>query len=182
MVLKLSDSLSKPLGRCVHSIFAVLQITRIRAGKKEAAAATECLAWHWHVSGSLGFYQFGLGSLAASAATIIIARSSALNSKPYALSFTPGLVRSRFLRFVDNERLLQLALLADAAEEAKALTRLTDRESCETEKVAQEVEAYLARITMLFIDRGCREFGYTNFPDPWADLLFRTPFGGRIYF
>ncbi|CAE7383924.1 nlaXM, partial [Symbiodinium pilosum] len=68
-----------------------------------------------------------------------------------------------FLRFVDNERLLQLALLADAAEEAKALTRLTDRESCETEKVAQEVEAYLARITMLFIDRGCREFGYTNF-------------------
>ena len=64
---------------------------------------------------------------------------------------------------MDNERLLQLALLADAAEEAKALTRPTDRESCETEKVAQEVEAYLARITMLFIDRGCREFGYTNF-------------------
>ena len=23
--------------------------------------------------------------------------------------------------------------------------------------------------------------GY-HFPDPWADLLFRTPFGGRIYF
>ena len=115
------DSTTRPLGRAVHNIIAVIrtavQITRTRPRTEEAASA------------------------------------------------------SSFLKLMSTERILQLAVLADAASEAIVMTRFTDREGCATETLWWELEAFMAKIKMLFVDRQCTKTGYTA----WALEMLKTP-------
>ena len=115
------DSTTKPLGRAVHNIIALIrtavQITRTRPRTDEAASA------------------------------------------------------SSFLKSMSTERILQLAVLADAASEAIVMTRFTDREGCATETLWWELEAFMAKIKMLFVDRKCTKTGYTA----WALEMLKTP-------
>ena len=51
-----------------------------------------------------------------------------------------------FLDLLTEERLVVLAMLADAGDEAMALTRYLDRESFETELLTDEIARFLERI------------------------------------
>jgi hypothetical protein len=68
---------------------------------------------------------------------------------------------SVFLDLLTEERLVVLAMLADAGDEAMALTRYLDCESFETELLTEEISRFLERIRWLFTNAGCLQTGYT---------------------
>ena len=70
---------------------------------------------------------------------------------------------TQFLEELDAERIVQLAMLADAAAEAIVITRLLDTEQCASEDVSLKLEVFLSSIKMLFLDGMCVEHGYTSF-------------------
>ena len=74
-----------------------------------------------------------------------------------------ALEATAFLEQLDTERIIQLAMLADAAAEAIVITRLLDTEQCVSEDVSLKLEVFLSTIKMLFLDGGCKEHGYTAF-------------------
>ena len=67
-----------------------------------------------------------------------------------------------FLRFITNEKLLLLAMCADAADESNLLLRYVDQESYCVEEVPHQINMYLKRIGSLFNDGNCTEIGYTK--------------------
>jgi hypothetical protein len=69
-----------------------------------------------------------------------------------------------FLEFLDTERLLQAAMLADAADECLQFTRQLDSEDTDSSALNDEVGQYLERLTLLFTQGQCITLpGYTSF-------------------
>jgi hypothetical protein len=68
-----------------------------------------------------------------------------------------------FLTWVTTERLVQLAMLADAGDESIALTRICDREGIPTEDLPYHIQNFLDRINMLFVDGAVVKSGYTAY-------------------
>lgn len=67
-----------------------------------------------------------------------------------------------FLRFLSNEAVLQLAMLADATDEHMMMLRFHDNESFDTALGPEVVSNFLARIKYLFHEGGCFRTGYTK--------------------
>ena len=59
-----------------------------------------------------------------------------------------------FLTFMNTERLLQAAMMADAADETAQLIRTCDAEDWDTAKMMGMLENYKSRVKFLFDDRG----------------------------
>ena len=68
-----------------------------------------------------------------------------------------------FLSWLNSERALQLAMVADAASHAILLTRLADNEKMRTEEFAWRLEEFLCKMKMLFVDTECQRFGYVQY-------------------
>lgn len=72
-------------------------------------------------------------------------------------------VAENFLQ-MGTEEYLQLAMMADAGDEAIQVVRLCDSESFDPATTPAEVAGFRARIKHLFIERGCLELhGFTHF-------------------
>ena len=67
----------------------------------------------------------------------------------------------RWLLWLDHEKCLQFALLADAADEAMALLRFHDRENCDPSEIAHAVSLFAKSIMTLFIDEMALKCGMT---------------------
>ena len=65
----------------------------------------------------------------------------------------------------DGEKYLQLAMIADAADEALLVTRLFDDEDCDSATTLEDVGNFKTRIRVLFGEsEGCFHMqGYTHF-------------------
>ena len=59
-----------------------------------------------------------------------------------------------FLTYINNERLVQLAMMADAADEALKLIRECDKEEWDTARMADLVQNFMDRIEWLFEKNG----------------------------
>jgi hypothetical protein len=78
------------------------------------------------------------------------------------------LAATLFLKFIDPEVALQLAMLADGGDEALQLVRDVDRESHDPVRWYQELETFLARLLTLYGESGaCLETGYTAHMLKW---------------
>ena len=60
-----------------------------------------------------------------------------------------------FLESIDEERLLTLAMLADAGDEASAVVRFFDTKEHDISEAPIVLSEFLSRIDMLFLQRGC---------------------------
>lgn len=70
----------------------------------------------------------------------------------------------RFLEYVTAERLLQLAMIADAADEAMCHVRALDRENIDNAELPQLNHDFLVRVAFLFgPQEGCFRSGHTEF-------------------
>ena len=80
------------------------------------------------------------------------------------LSLKVNHVESSGLRWLDSEKCLQLAMMADASDQAMALTRLLDSENVDPAILHREVYSFNATISTLFGDqKQCLTvFGYTS--------------------
>lgn len=67
-----------------------------------------------------------------------------------------------FLRRLDAEVCLQLAMLGDAADEANVFLRFVDCENFDCSALSAEIDAFLARIVCLFERRQCLVTGFTR--------------------
>ena len=76
-----------------------------------------------------------------------------------------------FLEWITTPRIILLAALADAGQEAIELVRFLDRESVPTEDVPWHVSALLQRITMLFVDGQAVRCGHLR----WILEALRRP-------
>ena len=72
-----------------------------------------------------------------------------------------GKSAEQWLLWLDQERCLQFALLADAADEAMALIRFHDRENCDPSEIAHAVSLFVKSIMKLFIDKMALKCGMT---------------------
>ena len=76
----------------------------------------------------------------------------------------PGKRAANFLLGMTEEKLLQLALMADAGDEAMVLTRGVDNESADAAIFPEEIKMFLTRIQLLFVRGQAFEcHGYTRF-------------------
>lgn len=75
-----------------------------------------------------------------------------------------------FLNFISAERVLLVAMLADAGQENIRLTRLCDKETTNSEDLPWQVESLIQRVTMLFVDGEVLEVGHTK----WVLEMLRT--------
>ena len=73
-----------------------------------------------------------------------------------------------FLQFVNEERIMMLALWADSGAETLRLTRYLDSEHYDIGTMASEIDSYLARINALFIDGSVVDLGYTQTARKWG--------------
>ena len=73
-----------------------------------------------------------------------------------------GRSAARFLELVTGEELLQLALLADAADEALVLVRMVDVEDVDLSEIPTFVGQFIQRIAALFKEEGALKLGYTR--------------------
>ena len=67
-----------------------------------------------------------------------------------------------FLNGLAGEKMLRLAMFADAASHAMMLTRLADREQMRSEDFAWRMEELLCKMKMLFVDVECQKSGYVR--------------------
>ena len=83
-----------------------------------------------------------------------------------------GAAATDFLRGLSTERVVQLAMLADGAHEAMAITRFCDSEAMHGEDLCFQLECFVAKVSMLFLDGGCVRHGFTR----WIlEKLKKTP-------
>lgn len=68
----------------------------------------------------------------------------------------------RFLKFVNEERVLQLAMAADAGDESIQLTRFLDTEAYDIAELPMQLYLFFNKLNALFIDGRCVETGYTS--------------------
>ncbi len=78
-------------------------------------------------------------------------------------------VARELLHFMDEERILTLAMLTDAADEALALTRYYDSPTSDPAKAHQLHQEFLNRIEFLFVQGRCIDFGFTQYALEWLN-------------
>ncbi len=66
------------------------------------------------------------------------------------------------LTFLDDERVLTVAMIADAGDEVLCLKRVTDTEACDPAEIKAACQALLKRIDFLFVQGKCVHYGYTR--------------------
>ncbi len=76
----------------------------------------------------------------------------------------PAKTAQSFLSWIGSEKLLQMAMLADANVEALAQLRAFDTEASGAAALKSGLEHFLARIEFLFVEKGCgmADVGYTS--------------------
>ena len=74
----------------------------------------------------------------------------------------PGRAAHRFLSYISEEALLQLAMMADASDEHMGLLRFHDTESFDEAVSPQQVALFLDRARFLFAEKACLKTGYTR--------------------
>ena len=65
-----------------------------------------------------------------------------------------------FLAWVDEEALVQLAMMADAAEQLVCLLRFFDADGFDPSSMAAEVALFVSRVDFLFVQGQCIDHGY----------------------
>ena len=93
----------------------------------------------------------GLGPLVRTAMRIITLRRGTKEAK----------AANTFLEYINTERALLMAMVADAADEANMLMRLVDKEDMAVEDVPLHVRSFLSRIETLFQQGRCLSSGFT---------------------
>ncbi len=83
-----------------------------------------------------------------------------------------GTAALNFLRWLDSERVVMLAMMADSGDDALTLTRFVDREATKTEDIFWQVQLFLDKITMLYVDG---EVTQTATYTQWVLTLLRDP-------
>ena len=75
-----------------------------------------------------------------------------------------GKVSKEWLQWIDEERCIQAAMLADAADESLVLTRLMDSEDVDPAALHRELQHYIKVIEALFgvVSKVVETFGYTT--------------------
>jgi hypothetical protein len=81
-----------------------------------------------------------------------------------------------FLEFITEERVLTLALCADAGDEVIRIIRYIDTEGHDIAEVPHEINACLSRLDALFVKRKALESGYTKFAIDSLQAKRRTYF------
>ena len=76
---------------------------------------------------------------------------------------TEGKLAQGYLTFIDEERALTLALLADAGDECNVLVRCMDTEAMDPSSVALNIHSFLNRVWTLFEEEQCWGTGYTAY-------------------
>ncbi len=96
-----------------------------------------------------------LPALVATASEVAIVRQGSKPAKA-ALAFLEGLT---------EERVVQVAMMADAAQETLLITRMFDTEGYDLAKVPSAIRAYVKTLEHLFLQSppGCQETGYAAF-------------------
>ncbi len=70
----------------------------------------------------------------------------------------------KFLQYITDERLLQAAMLADAAHETSQIIRFCDKETWDTSEMVDMLDAWTARVTFCFFEDGVlRTQSFTSF-------------------
>eukprot|EP00959_Pyramimonas_sp_CCMP1952_P023892 500939-Pyramimonas_sp.AAC.1 len=67
-----------------------------------------------------------------------------------------------FLKWVDEERLLTLAMVADATQELLTLLRFFDTESYDAAEIPAVINNFQQRVRVLFVEGRCVNAGYTQ--------------------
>ena len=78
---------------------------------------------------------------------------------------------NKFLAYINIERVLLLAMCADAADEVDVILRFVDKEDFPVEEVPDQVRFFMTRIRLLFIGGRCVDSGYTA----WALQAVKKP-------
>eukprot|EP00959_Pyramimonas_sp_CCMP1952_P224167 4687058-Pyramimonas_sp.AAC.1 len=94
---------------------------------------------------------------------------------------TEGKLAQGYLTFLDEERALTLALLADAGDECNVLVRCMDTEAMDPSSVALNIHSFLNRVWTLFEEEQCWGVGYTAYMVNQLEtpLLLLTMDGGH---
>ena len=82
----------------------------------------------------------------------------------------------RFLEFLSEERILTLAMLADAGDEVMQIVRYLDTEDHDISEVPAHLDGFLHRMDNLFIKRKALDFGYCKFASEWLQRKRRSFF------
>ncbi len=69
---------------------------------------------------------------------------------------------AHFLSFITTQRIVLMAMCADAADEANTLLRFVDKEVFAVEEVPEQCRLFLQKIELLFVGGRCRQSGYTQ--------------------
>ena len=75
---------------------------------------------------------------------------------------TPKQRADKFLHEVSEERILQLAMLADAADDGLSLTRFTDENQYDVARLPHELNTFVQNMKMLFVESQCVNMGFTK--------------------
>ena len=70
---------------------------------------------------------------------------------------------NEFLAWVTESRLLTMALIADASDEALGVTRFLDADHYDVAEAPSYLDNFLRRLHAMFLDEGCWSVGYTKF-------------------
>ncbi len=78
-----------------------------------------------------------------------------------------------FLDWIDEEKIMLLAMMADGADEALSLVRFLDSETHDVAQVPLRCTTFVNRLNFLFVEGRCVSFGYCAY----AMELLQTPRG-----
>jgi hypothetical protein len=73
-----------------------------------------------------------------------------------------GKTAAEFLAWVDNERCLQLAMIADAGADGMAFKNFWDSETSDPARSNMEIETFRAKLQALWVDGKCIDMGFTQ--------------------
>ena len=104
------------------------------------------------LSKPLGRFILLFGGVWATACELLVTRAGRKPAQP----------AKAFLNEITVEATVQLAMLADAGHEALVVTRSHDTEAYDAAEISSCLSAFVHKIDLLFLQRGCRETGFTQ--------------------
>ncbi len=79
------------------------------------------------------------------------------------------------LEFIDNQRIVCLAMLADAGDESLMLARFYDTGAHDPGSAVEQHEQFRMRIDFLFVQGNCRDFGFTRHALTILESVYTIP-------
>lgn len=104
------------------------------------------------LSKPLGRFILLFGAVWATACELLVTRAGR----------KPAQRAKAFLNEITVEATVQLAMLADAGHEALVVTRFHDTEAYDAAEISSCLSAFVHKIDLLFLQRGCKETGFTQ--------------------